>query len=795
MLALGLGANLAIVALVQGVVWHPLAYSQPEQLYAVREVLPRIRAQYPSLPVNYLSFDAWRRQARTLAGVALVHPATLDMTGAGEPRQVVADQVSANLLTLLGVRPELGRGFAPGEDAPGRNHSILLTDGFWHSQFGGDLGVLGRQINLSGTLCTVVGVLPADFYFPPGAAWGTFVARAAAVGAPQIFQPLGLDAHGQAAVGNFDYAAIARLRPGVDAAASRAELDLITARLVASAQGSGWQVFTQFTPLRDQVVGGAGRQLALLLAAVAALLLLVCINLATLLLARAHARAPEAALRLALGASLSRLVRSQLLEAGILALAGWAGALGLANAGLAALRRAAPDALPRLASVHLGLVSVGLGLGLAFAACLAFALGPALQWARSCPQTALQASNPTLAGSGRVWARRTLVGAEAAATALLLMVAGLLLRSLAGLDQIAPGYTATHSLVVATELSGPNPLRRRLWDGISPAVTALPGVAATGLSTELPLQGTGYTTTVIRPGDVGAEAERPVTSVQFVSPGYFAALGIPMLQGRAFRTADEPAAGAPPNALPDVAILSAATAQRLFPGQDAVGKTFHLSAPTDPQVTVVGVAADVRTDLRRAPGAMVYQPYWDDLQRPLAYVVVRPAAGADTGALQAAVRQAIARLEPATAIPSVETMAAVRAASTAPQRFQLWLLLPFALTALLLASLGIYGVVANAALRRRRELGIRHALGAEPAALAKLVFRQGMTPVLVGIAAAVVAALLLGRALAAQLYGVSAADPWALAGGAAVVLAVAAIACGWPAWRASRADPLTALRN
>ncbi|HXR96575.1 MAG TPA: ADOP family duplicated permease [Terriglobales bacterium] len=784
-LGIGLGANMTIFSIVDSVLLRPLGYAAPQELYAIREVIPQVSHLYPTLPVNDRSFLAWRAESHSLQGLALIHPTTLDLTVASEPQPVVADQVSANLFALLGIKPRLGRDFFASEDAPGRNHVVILTDAFWRREFGASPSALGRTLNLNGQLCQIIGILPRDFHFPRGADFGPLTAVAAASGAPELFQPFGLDPTGQEIIGNFDFGVIARLRPGVTAASAQTEINLITARLVATAHQADAQVLTTFVPLRDQITAGVAHQLWLLLAAVLVIQFLVCLNLANLLLVRVSRRGHEAALRLALGAGRPRLVGAIFAEGLILAAAGCLLGVSMAYAGVRWLSHAAPAGIPRLEAASLEPRAIAFGLLLALAVAGAFSLWPAWRWSQNQPQAALRAGGRAAGGSAPNRGRWLLIAVESALTAMLLIMAGLLLHSFVRLNQVNVGFDPSPKLIVAAQLSGPDTARRALWDQLPPRLRALPGVNAAALTTEVPLLGTGVTDVVYLDGDTRPLSQRPIANYQYISPDYFSAMGIALLSGRDFTASD-----APPHC--DVAILSATAAARVFVGRNPVGRQFRYT-PDGPPITVVGVAADVRTNLQASPGLVVYQPYWDNLHRHLAYIVLRTATASPL-VLASPVRRLIAALAPAATVPKIETMRSVRADSVATQQFQLWLVLLFALCALGLASLGIYAVVAYAVGGRTQELGIRLALGANRGALAGMVFRQGMRPVLGGLSVGALGALLLGRGLASQLFATSPHDPLAFVLALGALLAASAAACALPARRALAGDPISALR-
>lgn len=786
-LAVGLGAATTMFGLVEGVLLRPLPFRDPGQLVAIREVIPTLTRQYPSLPVNYLSFDAWRRNAHSFSGFTLVHPAAMDLTSGPEPQQVVGDQVSAGFFELLGRGPAIGRGFVAGEDAPGRNRVLVLTQGLAQQQFGSARAALGRTLTLDGVNCEVVGVLPAGFHFLRGADWGTFTAAAAAAGEPQFYQPAPFTAKGEEVAGRFDFGVIGRLRPGATLTDAKAELDRLTAGLLATDPTAGIRVVTALTPLRDQSAGAMRDRLWLLLGAVLVVLLLVALNLAILMLARTQARAPEAALRQALGASRGQVARGWLVEAGLLATAGGGLGILLTIFGLRIVVATA-TVLPRAQAVRLDVTTVLFAAAAALVAALVCATPVVRLLAHGDAAGGLALAGPRLAGAGGgARARSWLVAGESALTAALLILTGLLLHSFVRLSQLAPGYDAGPKLIVAADLAGPPGPRVALWRALPSRLEALPGVARAALSTELPLQGTGVTSPVLVPGDNRPPAQQPIANYQYVSPGYFAALGI-AVRGREF-TARDLRPDAPP-----VAVVSAATAARVWPGRDALGQLFRAAA-ADPPTIVVGVANDVRTDLRQAPGPMVFEPSTQDLRRHLAWIIVRPRAGAELGLLAAEVRAAIHRLQPAAVITHSESMQDLRAAVVAPQRLQLSLAAGFGVLALLIAGLGVYGVVSYTVESRRGELGVRLALGAGRANIAAWTVRRALAPVLAGLVAGVAAALLLARELATQVYGVGVRDPWAFGLGPLLLLLVSLLACALPARRAARTDPLVSLRR
>ena len=792
-LAIGIGANTAIFSVVDGALLRPLSYPQPDQLVSLHESIPQFAAQYPEIPINAAIFNVWRQRSKTLASLALVSPSTFDLTGAGEPRQVVVARVSASLFQVLGEGPRLGRGFLPQEDQPNRNNVVVLTDAFWRSQFHADPNVLGRTVELNGKADQVVGIMPASFRFPQGDEFGPLIADGLP-GPVQMFRPIGLDTANAPVLGEFNYGVFARLRPGITLAAARAELEGITAATVASYHvPGGIVVHAVVSSLRDQIVGNHSLGLWLLLAAVGAILVIVCLNLANLLLVRVHGRGHEAAIRLALGASRGRLLRETVTEGLVLSLAG--GALGVAAA-FAAVRwlvASAPPGVPRLNEIHVNATALGFAFLLALVSGVLFSLWPGLGAARTSPQGALRSGGRGASESGRkVRAREWLVGAQCALTAALLIVAGLLTASYLRLMGVNKGFATRDVLSVEAEWIAGAPAQRAIFFQQALAkLQALPGVATVGLIDQAPTQGTGDNDLISLPGDTRPTMQRPLASFRVVSPDYFAALGIPLQRGRTFTDA-EMAAALVPKASPVPAIISASTAAKIWPGRNPIGQLFSKSTPK-PEFLVVGVAGDVRTaSLATPPSMMVYLPYTSQIPTALAFEL---RSSSTLSTLAASARAAIWSVQPAAAIPRVETLDQVVVSSVASRHFQMSLVLAFALCALLLAALGIYGVVAYSVARRTGEIGVRIALGAAASDLFRMVLRQGLLPVVAGLVVGVAGALAGGRLLASLLFGVQASDPTIVLVVSLLLLAAGALACALPARRATRIDPLVALRQ
>ena len=779
-LALGIGANTAIFSMVNSVLLRPLAYREAQQLYLVREIIPELSQTYPTLAANMPDFRVWQRECHSFQEVAIFDGSAMTLTGYGEAEQISGAMASSNLFHLLGIEPELGRTFLPEEDAPGKDHVVILTHSFWRARFHADPGIVGRSLTFDGKPFQVVGVLPASFRFPKGAQFGV-----------KYFKPLGLDAKQFSPLEEFDYASIARLRPGISPVQALAELNVIQARIAKEAN-QGVSLRAQLIPLEDTIVGTARRSLLLLMAGVGAMLLIVCLNLANLLLVRAPARMREAGIRTALGASRARLARQLLTESALLAILGGILGIGIAYFGVQWLVAVAPSNLPRLDEVHVD------GRVLWFAALVSLLTGivfgaiPAWRVSHAEPQETLKAGAITITeGRSARRLRESLIGLEVGLGTLLLLIAGLLTTSVVRLLGVDKGFTTEH--VLAVDVSLPSwsytkfPQKEGFYENVLARVRTLPGVTAAGWISRLPLLGEECVDNINVPGRSTPGGQAPVANYRYVSPGYFQAMGIQLRQGRLIEAADRDF---------KVALISESVAKRLWPGENPLGKQFHPGSGERELIEVIGVVADVRfVALDEPPLMMVYLPTGSP--RPwyassYASLVVRGAV--PPTALAAAVRGAIRSVDSGVPITDLRPMGEIVSESVALRRFQMGLASLFAIFALLLAALGIYGVVGYSVARRRAELGLRMALGAQVSDLRNLVLREGMSAVVVGWAAGVLASWAVGRLIRSLLFGVNTMDPLTLAVVTVVVLQSAVLACYLPAARATKVDPMVALR-
>ena len=780
MLALGIGANTAIFSIVNGIVIQPLAYKDPGRLVSIQEIVEQFKQLYPTVPVNARHFDEWRKKSSTLENVSLLQPAEMNLTGAGAPERLKAARVSASFLPTLGVQPAIGRNFLDEEDQFGRSDVVLLSDGLWRRRFGADPAVVGRTITLDGKPYLVAGVLPASFRYP---ALNRYLTTREVI-VPDLLVPMGLNLSGIGPFGEFNYACIGRLKTGVSLESARADLDRLTANIIATMKENRYKTSVSITPLADEVVGKSRDALVLVLAAVGVVLLIVCVNLANLSLARTAARRREAAVRTALGAGRARLLGQALGESIVLAAAG--GVLGVATAyaGMGALLRSAPVNLPRLDEVALDGTVLLFAFGVTALTAVLAGVIPAWRLSAADPQEALRAGGRSMTeGSHGARLRNVLVGLEVGLSTVLVITAGLLAASFARLMQVDKGFRPERVMAAQVGLPEITYRDQKDWtafiDRVLPRIKAIPGVTDAAVVYALPLSGEGWVNSFTKRGDTRPAFERPMINMRFASASYFATMGIPIVKGRAFEERDRGR---------KVIVMSARAAEALWPGEDPIGK---MTGRFEPDTQVIGVAGDVRADIDKDPPRMVYLPYWDNCRSSF-NIVVRTAM--DPRAAAGAVRRAVWAEDAGIPVPEMTTMTAVVSKAAAQRRFQMWLVTVFAAAALALACLGIYGVIANAVARRTNEMGVRMAMGATGFDLVVMVLKQGLAPVAAGLGAGVVAALALARVLRSALFQVSATDPRIISGAVLALGLVAVAACLLPARRASRVDPITALR-
>ncbi|HYO99659.1 MAG TPA: ABC transporter permease [Pyrinomonadaceae bacterium] len=780
-LALGIGANTAIFSLVSAVLVKPLNYHEPERLVMVWESDGTTGASGDTVATG--NYADWKTQNQVFEDMAAIEWRNFNLTGDGEPERLMAFGVSANFLSLLGASPALGRNFLAEEDKPGANKVVILSHGLWQGKFGGDAGILNREILLNGEKYAVVGVMPQNFEFQ--------------LTDVKLLTPIAFTAEQLADRDLHNLNVVARLKPGVTAAQADADLKAITHRIAAAYPEQAEGLSADVVPLHEQLTGGIRRPLLMLLVAVGFVLLIACANIAGVLLARAAARQREIAVRAALGASRWRIVRQLLTESLLLGLLG--GGLGVLIAmwTLAFLQQLVPVGMREMRSLTLDLPVLGFTLGISLVAGLIFGLAPAIPASNTDLNDALKrGSARTGLGAGQRWLRNTFVVAEIALSLVLLVGAGLLIQTLSKLRGQYAGLRPDNVLTMRTQLSGANYREHQpkvaFYDAVLARVKTLPGVEAAGYTTAVPLAGM----TSIGLSLEGRQAE-PNTSwnavFRQISPDYFQAMGLAVRQGRPFNERDDERAT-------PVAVVNETMARQFWPGEDAMGKRFKAGPAEGPNpwLTVVGVVADVRQMGVDAPvKAEMYVPYWQAAPYTLFVprdLAIRTAAAVTPTSLVPAVRQAIREVDPNQPVANVRTMDEVLGRVTAQRSLGMQLLTAFAALGLLLAALGIYGVLSYFVVQHTPEIGVRMALGAPRGDVLKLVIGKGMKLALAGVAAGVVGALLLTRLMRSLLFGVSAIDPLTFAGVAALLTLVAFLACYIPARRATKVDPMVALR-
>ncbi|MGC2088536.1 MAG: ABC transporter permease [Candidatus Acidiferrales bacterium] len=791
-LALGIGASTAIFSIVNGVLLQPLAFHQPEQLCVIREIIPQLTKFYPTFPANLPTFRTWQRDLHSFENMGLAEGISMDFTGRAAV-ELPGAEVTSTLLDTLGVHPALGRNLMPDEDKPGRDNEVILMDSFWRSEFRSDPSIIGKAMTLNGKSFQIVGVLPPSFHFPQNSELGSLTDFSPHLA---FLKPLGEDPSQVNAFDELNYAAIARLKPGVSLSQALAELDVVQAQIAKQAN-EHMDLRGEIVPLASQMLGPARQGLLFLLAAVSAVLLIVCVNLANLLLARVPRRMREAAIRTALGATRARLARQMLTESLLLAFLGGVLGILLAYFGLSSIVSAAPPGIPRLAEISIDSRVLLFAIVLSVLTAALFGMLPAWRIAQADPQDALKSGALSTTENRRTRRlRSSLIGLEVALSTVLLILGGLFTSSLVHLLRINTGFSLDHILAadvslppqVYGALGSASSAREHFYKQTLASIRTLPGVRSVGWINYLPLEGEGDVSDVRYPGTSDKDvANMPLADYRAASSDYFRTMGIPLIAGRIYTEADRGR---------KIIVISQRLAERLWPGKNPVGQICHLSwADVQGTVEIIGVVGDIRTiAMDKSPVMMVYCPPWlGTAATPVsASIVIRTTM--DPRATASAIRNAIRSADPSVPITAVRPMTAVVSKSVDTRRFQMLLATLFAICALFLASIGIFGVVAYSVEQRRHELGIRMALGAQLANLRAMILRQGMAPVLTGLAAGIGGSLVLGRLIADLLFGVRSFDPLTFACVTLVVVIVALLACYIPARRAMRVDPMVALR-
>jgi len=792
-LALGIGAITAIFSVVNAVLLRPLPFAASNRIVSIGESLPGFSSTMPMSAPDYRTFAERQRSFEALAVYGNRH---FDLTGEGRPERVQGARISSSLFPLLGVAPRMGRSFTSEEEPAGHN-LVILSDGLWKRHFGSDPNIVGRTVALDRIPYAVVGVMPPGFQFPlKGQQWNS---EPADLWVPMAFTDDEIQGWGNM----YNHSVLARLKPGVtlvqaqaDAKATMAQVEkLYPAKFVAYLNGR--HINALLTPLNTAITGDVRAPLLVLLVAVGVVLLIACANVANLLLARAARRQREVAVRVALGAGRWRLIRQLLSESLLLGIGSGLAALAVGYWGIAALKDVAPVDLPRINEVSVDGRVLVFAMALSVATSVLFGIIPALQAAHVDPQQSLkQGGRGAGPARGHRRLQRALIVSQMALAIMLLIGAGLLLRSFARLLDQDPGFRQDRVLAMTVPL----PLNaypqasqvRGFFEELLSRASSLPGASNVGLSTDLPLDAQERDAPEVEGRDPGTI---PGLAQSWIMGDYFGAMGITLKRGRMF-TADERVGK------PDVVIVSEAAASTYWPNQDPIGKRIKFMGPR--WRTVIGVASDVKDSSMQADAVPhTYTPYLqepDDLvtsttldELRILHLAVRTPS--DPAAISSALRDTIASLDPQIAVADVKTMETTVSESLAPQRFNLFLLGLFAVLAVFLAAVGVYGVLSYAVTQRTREIGIKIALGARRGNLLGDVLREGMSLTLVGALIGVGGAFLLTRLMASLLYGVTAHDPLTFAVVVVLLACVSLAACYIPAHRATRVDPLVALRH
>ncbi len=787
-LALGIGANTALFSVVNAILLRPLPYAEPAALVQIWEA--NAQQNYTRFSFSLANFVDHRDQQTSFEQMAAYFRRDASLTGAGEPERVQIAVVSPALLLLLRVQPLLGRGFLPGEETPGKRRVVILSHGLWSRRFGADPQIINQPITLGGNAFTVVGVLPPHFQFP-----NPFGVNPLSDSAPRVdlLAPLAYDPRDLGDRGSHFLLVIGRLKPRVTPAQAQAELRAIAGRLEQQYpdRNKGWTI--NVFGLQDEVVRAIRPALLLLLAAVGFVLLIACANVSNLLLARAAARQKEMAVRLALGAPRARLLRQLLTESLLLSLMGGAAGLALAYWAIRAFAGFSPANVPRADEIRLDSLALLFTFGATTLASVLFGLIPALHASKPDVQEALkEGGRSAWAGAGRHRTRSLLVVAEVALSLLLLIGAGLMIRTFISFQRVNPGIRTDHLLTM--KLALPYAKYREpqqqaaFFQQAMERIKALPGVQSVGAVSDLPLSGDGgvYTFTIEgRPST--STQDDPVAVWRAVNPDYFRTMGMQLRRGREFTERDQPSA-------PEPVIINETLARRFWPGEDPIGKRVQIyDLEPRPWREIVGVINDIKSvELSADPAPEIYVPF---SQRPRTAMTLIARTTVKPEELAAAMRAAIQSVDKEQPVYRVRTMEQFFSDVVAAPRATMFLLGVLAVAALILAAVGIYGVMAYAVTQRTHEIGIRMALGARGDDVLRMVVKQGMRFALAGVAIGLAAAFALTRLMKDLLFGVRPTDPATFAALALLLTGVALLACYLPARRATRVDPLIALRH
>ena len=790
-LAVGIGANAAIFTVVNSVLLQPLPYADPERIMGIKHTAPGLDMQ--EFEMSDGTYFVYQRDNRSFESLGIYWDGSVTLTGGQTPERVDASGATAGVFTVLRVPPALGRTVQEADEKPGAEKVAVLSDGLWRRRFGGDPKVLGSLLQIDGVSTRIVGVMPPGFRFPSAEI--------------QLWVPMTIDP-ANLQVGSFNYDGIGRLRPGMTTETATRELSDLVVRvtdlpnaIISREMLETAQFGTLVYPLRDDIVGDIGQILWVVLGGVGLILLIACANVANLFLVRAEGRQREVAVRSALGASRWNIARLFLSESIVLSLIGGALGLALAAAGVRVLVAMRPEGLPRLEEIAVDGTVLAFTVGVALAAGLLVGLFAALRYGRPELIPALkEGGRGGTVGHERLRARNALVVLQVALALVLLVCAGLMVRSFWRLRNVSPGLDPASTLTVRlnlpeTEYETPEAPARFVVQLLE-QVRAIPGVQSAATTTMLPLSGGGSNNGhVIEDFPLEPGAVPPILATRWVSPSFFETMRIPLLEGRLFDRLD-------PNARVREAVVSQALAQRFWPGQSPLGKRLAQGIGENPQwATIIGVVGSLREyGLNEAPVETVYYPmqpqasFDGQVQIPRSFTLLVRTTG-DPGRLAGPVRDAVWSLDPDLPLAQVRSMEEVVERSMVRTTFTMLLLVIAGAVALLLGAVGIYGVISYVVSQRTREIGVRMALGAGKRDISRMVLREGLGLALLGIALGLAAAFALTRFMKALLFEVSPADPLTFAAVPALLALIALFACWLPAQRAAGVPPLEAIRS
>ncbi len=785
-LAVGIGATTAIFTLVYDVMLRPLPFPHAGQLVEMNEVVAEFRDAYPTLPMNANNFLMWQKNSHTFEAMAVM---TQDAAPLGVGDHALETQVlttTPGIFRVLSMKPSLGRSFTEQEAQQGHDHVVVLMHSTWRDQFQSDPQILGRTITLNGFPYTVIGVMPESLHLPfQVGATGIGIGKSTAAIIPLSFSK----ERQEEVVGDFNYMGLGLLKEGVSVAQATDEINALQKTITAGLSATDRATLSAIlTPFQEKLVGNNRTPLLILLGAVVVLLLVGCVNITNLLLARATSRRQQMAVASALGARRRELVRLAMRETVVLASAGCTLGVLLADILVPLMQRYMPTALNFRGPLHLDWTGAACAVTLAVVATLLAGLAPAWLAISTQPAEVLH-SESKLASESRSSkrVRRILVAGEVAVSVTLVLMTGLLTLSLMRMMRVDRGFETLHSMTAQVALPRgsykDDAARQQFIDRTMEHLRQLPGVERTGFISILPMMGDGWGDMIRVQGDTRPMFQLPGQNFRFMTPGYMETIHLPLVAGRMLSEGDKGK---------QYALVSERTAKTMWPGKSAIGQTFMRGGQKEQPFTVIGVVKDAHTiSLAKDDPMLVYVPYWYRTENSGAFVVSmrQDISSADE------IRRAIWSVDPSVAVPMVRSMDGIVEDSVANRRFEMDLLLIFAASALLLAGLGVYGVVTYSVVQREKEIGLRMALGARIADIYTLVMREGLAPVVMGAAIGLALSLVLARVFRSMLFEVSPYHPGIAAASIGVLLLAGAVSCLLPARRAARVEPMEALRS